>query len=182
MKVGVERREKLCAVVVERRVKREAAARCEIKVGVERGTYGVWRMACGGQWSVGLFVHQRWRAAGARAPWVGDTAANCREHRVDGWRRPKPTKREWDARQNDLCVGGTAALQQDRHWEPGEPEPNSFMVTENNALFERMAQDESALGLLASHMNNATRTIHLEPDKNFQRHALTALTATVRNE
>jgi len=50
------------------------------------------------------------------------------------------------------------------------------MVTENNALFERMAQDESDLGLLAAHKNDATRTIHLEPDENFQRHALTALT------
>lgn len=109
MKVGVEQRVKLCAVVVERRVKREAAARCEIKVGVERGTYGVWRAAVSWAlppevlWSCAMV---RWRAAGARAPWVGDTAANCREHRVDGWRRPKPTKREWDARQNDSCVGG----------------------------------------------------------------------------
>jgi len=76
-------------------------------------------------------------------------------------------------------TASSTALQQDRHREPGEPD--EFMVTDNKALFERMAQDESDLGLLVSHMNNATRTIHLEPDENFQRHALTALTATVRN-
>eukprot|EP00962_Isochrysis_galbana_P010822 scaffold3013_cov113-Isochrysis_galbana.AAC.1 len=43
-------------------------------------------------------------------------------------------------------TASSTALQQDRHREPGEPD--EFMVTDNNALFERMAQDESDLGLL----------------------------------